>query len=400
MGGLGSGSIGRGWRGEFQRFIFCFVFGKRTESGCDETIRWQLIPSGNIQMEPVDIDLFSVRIERPNQPVVTSVLFPEKLPNPVLESWDWNVTGQKSTYHGLFPRSWYVYEEPDPRLRLTCKQLSPVIAHNYKESSFPVSALEWTIENYGQDEADVSIMFTFQNGYGAESDSLGGHYNTLFVSPPPNITGVTLNHVTRKTIQVGNTKVLFYDPLAFGIGVLKKTKASEDPTKEEDVRVSICTTFLTNDRMSTRKLWQEFKKSGTINPQIRENSEQKESKFGETIGTAISATVKVPPGQNRKIVFSLVWDCPRVRFAGGNAYYRKYCQVYGTKGESAQKMAIDTLENYENWELQINNWQNPILQNILLPDYYRAALFNELYYLVDGGKDKKQKGEFITVCGS
>lgn len=27
-----------------------------------------------------------------------------------IESWDWNMTGEKSTYHALYPRSWTVYE--------------------------------------------------------------------------------------------------------------------------------------------------------------------------------------------------------------------------------------------------------------------------------------------------
>jgi len=27
-----------------------------------------------------------------------------------IESWDWNMTGEKSTYHALYPRSWTVYD--------------------------------------------------------------------------------------------------------------------------------------------------------------------------------------------------------------------------------------------------------------------------------------------------
>jgi hypothetical protein len=25
-------------------------------------------------------------------------------------SWDWNLSGQKSTYHALYPRAWTVYD--------------------------------------------------------------------------------------------------------------------------------------------------------------------------------------------------------------------------------------------------------------------------------------------------
>lgn len=27
-----------------------------------------------------------------------------------IESWDWNLSGENSTYHALFPRSWTVYD--------------------------------------------------------------------------------------------------------------------------------------------------------------------------------------------------------------------------------------------------------------------------------------------------
>lgn len=27
-----------------------------------------------------------------------------------IESWDWNLKGDKSTYHALYPRSWTIYD--------------------------------------------------------------------------------------------------------------------------------------------------------------------------------------------------------------------------------------------------------------------------------------------------
>lgn len=49
-----------------------------------------------------------------------------------------------------FSYSWVTYcslntGEPDPELRIVCRQISPVIPHNYKESSFPVSAFTFTV---------------------------------------------------------------------------------------------------------------------------------------------------------------------------------------------------------------------------------------------------------------
>ena len=84
-------------------------------------------------------------------------------------------------------------------IRLTCRQVSPFIPHNYKvpapslpfflflffifffffylfiinffqESSFPCGVFEWYIENLDDEEATVSLMFTFQNGIGESFD--------------------------------------------------------------------------------------------------------------------------------------------------------------------------------------------------------------------------------------
>lgn len=85
------------------------------------------------------------------------------------------MNGEKCTYHALFPKAWTTYEgikfttsekqfelvislttffilysfvkagEPDPELRIVCRQISPFIPHNYKESSFPVSVFTFTV---------------------------------------------------------------------------------------------------------------------------------------------------------------------------------------------------------------------------------------------------------------
>lgn len=88
-------------------------------------------------------------------------------------SWDWNMSGQNSTYHALYPRSWTIYNgiavtnnnrvyfqattilfsnvgfcllgEPDPDVNIVCRQISPIIPHNYQQSSYPVSVFTFTV---------------------------------------------------------------------------------------------------------------------------------------------------------------------------------------------------------------------------------------------------------------
>ncbi len=129
LGGIGCGSIGRGFRGNFNR--------------------WSILNSSIVENNEVPLDAFSVRIFRPTTGVQATVLYPKDASGPKVPSWNYGMTGGKyfggkiksqdnSHYFGLFPKAWTVYQEPDPSIRLICKQMSPVIAHNYKESSFPV----------------------------------------------------------------------------------------------------------------------------------------------------------------------------------------------------------------------------------------------------------------------
>ncbi|KAF7152268.1 hypothetical protein RHSIM_Rhsim01G0146000 [Rhododendron simsii] len=63
-----------------------------------------------------------------------------------ISSWEWNLSGQHSTYCALFPRAWTIYDgEPDPELEVSCRLLSPFIPHNYRESSLPIAVYVYTV---------------------------------------------------------------------------------------------------------------------------------------------------------------------------------------------------------------------------------------------------------------
>jgi non-lysosomal glucosylceramidase len=98
-------------------------------------------------------------------------------------------------------RAWTVYEEPLPGLRLTCRQVSPVIPHNYQESSLPVGVFIWTVENTGAESANVALMFTFQNGGGRPNDLKGGHTNHLVqqMNNEGEMLAIELHHIHRQT---------------------------------------------------------------------------------------------------------------------------------------------------------------------------------------------------------
>jgi non-lysosomal glucosylceramidase len=355
LGGLGCGTITRGCRGDFNR--------------------WALKP-GDYSYRIVPADQFSVRIRREGMPPQAVVLNPSKPKDRALAGWEWDLNESRVTYRALFPRAWHDYRAPLPGINLSCRQISPVIPHNYRESSFPVSTFAWTVDNIGDLDAQVALMFTFQNGTGGENDRLGGHsiHPIAENSRPGEVVGLQLDHIYRHPQPLENGQKLseqkqYEDRLAFGIGALSKG----------DVSVTRQSWLVTP--MDAQKLWVGFINQGYLSGQV----DQIPSKPSIPSAAALCAQVLVPAGQSRELVFALVWDMPIGRFPEGTAWRRRYTKFYGDQGNAAPALLRDALTQYPEWESAIDSWQLPILKNEDLPLWYRQMLFNETYYLVDGG---------------
>ncbi|XP_058752771.1 uncharacterized protein LOC131625947 [Vicia villosa] len=351
LGGVGAGSIGRSFQGEFQR--------------------WQLFPLA-CEDKPVLANQFSVFVSRPNGEKYSTVLCsgkPDVLKeNPAsgIKSWDWDLNGTSSTYHALYPRAWTVYEEPDPALKIVCRQISPVIPHNYKESSYPVSVFTFTLNNLGKTAADVTLLFTWANSVGGQSEFTGHHFNSK-IKRPDGVHGVLLHHKTANE----------QSPLTFAI-------AAEET---EYVHVSECPVFVisgSHKGISAKDMWNEVKQHGSFD-HLNFTETLVPSEPGSSIGAAIAATVTVPPDAQRNVTFSLAWDSPEAKFPGGRVYNRRYTKFYGTRGDAAADIAHDAIIDHRQWESQIEDWQRPILEDKRFPEWYPTTLFNELYFLNSGG---------------
>ena len=369
LGGIGGGTVTRGWRGDFAR--------------------WQLQP-GCYRYGAVPADQFSVAVKRDGKPVQARVLYPGRPAQSVLGSWNWGMDGACATYHALFPRAWTIYENPVPGVRLTCRQVSPVIPHDYRASSLPAGVFAWTVENTGAEPAMVSLMMTFQNGIGAQNDLDGGHLNRRFhleseegpilgkeepiLGKEGPIVGVSLVHANGqmglRTPGRGALPTARYnDPLSFAIA------ARERP----GIHVSSRACFSASGDGSD--VWEAFSRRA----QLEEDADGAPSPAGTAVGAALAATLNIPAGERREVEFALSWDMPLARFGEGRAWYRRYTRWYGREGEAAPRLACDALRDYPEWEKRIAAWQTPVLDDTSIPDWYKSALFNELYYVVDGG---------------
>ena len=83
--------------------------------------------------------------------------------------------------------------------------------------------------------------------------------------------------------------------------------------------------------------------------------------------------------------FAVAWDMPVVEFGAGRRWWKRYTRTWGRTGERAFDLAGHALEEAPRWRDAIEAWQRPVLESDERPDWYKAALFNELYFLVDGG---------------
>ncbi len=355
LGGLGGGTITPGWQGDFVRF--------------------QLQP-GHYDYGAVPADAFSLYVQRGSGRGQVRALRAGRPASGALAGWEWTLDPKRATYYALYPRAWTTYTQVEPGINLTCRQVSPFLPGNYRESSLPAGVFVWTIENTGQEAATVGLMFTFQNGTGGPGDRAGGHHNAMFRQEAPGgeVAGVALHHRWRQPKWLAEGQKLedqeyYEDPLTFAIA------AQACAGVEVTARARFATTS------SAMDVWGDFREDG----RLEDVDDHKPSTPGMAIGAAVAATVEVPAGQTREVAFALAWDMPVARFGAGTGWYRRYTRYYGREGAAAPALARDALTAYPAWEQAIEAWQAPILAQTGLPDWFKAALFNELYYLADGG---------------
>lgn len=336
LGGLGAGAIGRTFRGDFAR--------------------WHL-DLGTHRFESLPANQFSVFVAQGGQQQV-HVLSP--LQPDILPEWNWDMPAGAGTYFALFPKAWYVYNWDALPVTLSQMQFSPVMPGNYRESSYPVGIFEWTVQNPTAEPLTLGLMFSWQNLAGRDwgKDVEGGNTNTAVE-------------------QNGLTGIVFSRPFDTAAEEWDGSFAIVTPQRP-GVEVSYRSRFSLADGGA---VWTDFATDGRLD----NIDDQTPAQPGEQLAGGLAVTVNLQPGQTLTIPFALAWDLPITQFNGGSKYFKRYTKFYGADGHNAWAIAADALAAYPDWEDTINIWQQPILEDPARPDWYKTALFNELYYLIDGG---------------
>lgn len=361
MGGIGSGCIGKSFLGDMRR--------------------WSLHP-GKYSHAAVYANQFSIRVKR--DAVIHSKVLSINIPESVedcLRSWNWGVEPEKVEYSALFPRSWTVFREPVPGVDVIIRQISPVVPHRYSETSLPTCCFVVEVINLDDSkEIEVSVMFTVRNSDGNPDEPDDGYAHARFlrkgsISTESNLKSVSGICMTRHT-SAARTSQTQEGTLAIAAAI----QNNDDGLISFCEQFHICENSRTSriQRFTANDLWESFSTHGLLEPQGDVVSEP---------GFAVGAAVCVKKGiiNSKTFEFSMAWDFPFAYFGDGRKLPKYYTRFMGQSGNSAHRVAAFSLNNFERWEKAIFDWQKPILSNEEYPEYYRHMLFNELYYVVDGG---------------
>ncbi len=362
LGGFGAGCIGRSSRGDFNL--------------------WQ-VDGGEHIFQSIPACQFSVFEQPANSPSQAYALCTEPPDDGSLQAWQWYPTqGEKQvgTYHALYPRSWFVYEGVF-QTQLTCEQFSPIWAENYQETSYPVAVFVWNAHNPTDVPITISIMLTWQN--------MVGWFTNAIKSPTVQVRddgSPVYEYQPRLGDSKGNFNQLLGDTDYIGC-VLDRVGSSEN-LQEGEGQWAIATLknpdgefhhTRWNPTGTGEDVWQSFAVDGSL-PNLQDPTPATDR---EQVAAAIAIRFTLSPGETRAIPFALAWDFPITEFAAGVKYYRRYTDFFGRNGKNAEAIALTALQQYQSWQQQIQSWQQPILEQAL-PDWFKMALFNELYDLTSG----------------
>lgn len=362
LGGLGAGCIGRSSRGDFNL--------------------WHL-DGGEHIFRNLPACQFSI-FEETNGQKKAYALSTEPPEDGSLSAWNWYPNPEKNgTYHALYPRSWFVYENVFSA-QLSCEQFSPVWAKNYQESSYPIAIFEWIAHNPTDEPITLSILLTWENTIGWFTNSLASPEVKVRDDGSP-----VYEYQPQWGNSAGSVNRLVED--FHRIGCLMTRLSTHEEVQEGEGQIAIATIINPavevyyqtrwNPIGNGEDIWQYFAEDGTLLDQESEHPAKK----NERIAVALAVKFTIRPGKTRKIPFYLAWDLPITEFASGINYYRRYTDFFGRNGHNAWSMIRTAMKHSDTWREQIELWQNPILQRQDLPNWFKMALFNELYLLTDGG---------------
>lgn len=360
LGGIGAGNF---------MFNFCGSFGP-----------WHFKP-GRYEERFLSQAAFHVREEVVGQEARARTLATDD----VLPGWQRLEKGD-GNYFALFPRSWFTYDAFHTDISL--QYFSPLIKHNYRESSFPVAHFLFKLVNRQQVPVRISVMFTFPNAPYTGSQNLSldqqdgqGQEDQAFPDMRPWYRQATAALVKNRTGLI-NEAVSTGDLRA----IVMKAQSQDNEPETQNTEWCIASTTEAGQISHTTAwdgagdggdIWSDFVEDGRLNdipPIVASNLP----------AGALCVDVTLQPGEEKVIPFVLSWHFPLVEFGSGTQWSKRYTEYFPADAPQAFALAAEALQNVEQHQQAVEAWTQPIIESTL-PDWLKAGGLNELYLTNFGG---------------
>ncbi|MGL5941152.1 MAG: GH116 family glycosyl hydrolase [Waterburya sp.] len=360
LGGMGAGCIGRSSKGDFNL--------------------WHL-DGGEHIFKSLPACQFSI-FEQTESTTQAYALCTEAPEDNTLSRWSW-YPKEKGVYSALYPRSWFQYEDVFAT-EITCEQLSPIWAESYQEASYPIVNFNWTLHNPTDKPITLSIMLTWQNTVGWFTNAIKSPTVKVRDDGSPEY-----EYQPKWRDSTGSYNQWIQDN--YRVGCLLDRVQLDEQVQEGEGQIAIASVYNPSVEVFYLSRWNPDGDGGEVwdyfaaDGSLPDRQDETPAAPGEQIACAIAIRFTIKPGQTKQIPFTLCWDLPVTEFKQGINYYRRYTDFFGRNGKNAWSMVRTSLKHGDWWREKIIAWQQPILQGDDLPDWFKMALFNELYLLADGG---------------
>jgi non-lysosomal glucosylceramidase len=275
----------------------------------------------------------------------------------IMPAWDKLQVGE-GVYYALQPKGWCSYSCFN--CDVSSEFFSPIIPHNYRVTSYPVAVWQFQLSNPNAESTAVSVMFTWPNArFNGNKKPRTGFTNSLAMTS--DVVGIVMkaSHPTNSP-ETENSEWCI---------AAKQT---------EGVTVS----YTSWNRSGTGSdVWHYFSDDGVL------------PNFIKTADSAAAIAVKtvLSPGETKILPLVLSWDFPVVEFwspygdGHSTQWWKRYCEYFDTLSDNSFDIAVEALNDLEDWEYQINAWISAYVNDPKYPEWLLCAAFNELYYNQFGG---------------